>query len=357
MQENERPAPKDFSLNCPLPAGSPESIQLGHGGGGRLTQQLIDRIFVPAFSNAALSAAHDGAALELGDRRLAFSTDSHVVRPYIFPGGDIGSLAIHGTANDLAMCGARPLWMSAGFILEEGLPVKVLEQLVDSMRRAAAEIGISVVTGDTKVVERGKGDGIYINTAGIGEVLAEKTISPAGLREGDVILLSGDIGRHGMAIMAKREGLEFETTIESDSAHLWPAVEALLEAGLDLHCLRDLTRGGLGAAVLEIAASAKKGLTLDEAAIAVDDAVRGACELLGLEPLHVANEGRFIVILPEHQADQGLEILRNTAPGGGTAAVVGRVSDSHAGDVRLKSLIGVERILDRPSGEQLPRIC
>ena len=340
-----------------MPISGHKDIQLAHGGGGRMTQQLIDGVFVPAFANDALKAAHDSAALQLGGARLAFSTDSHVVRPIRFPGGDIGSLAVHGTANDLAMSGARPRWMSAGFILEEGLPIETLREMVASMKEAADQLGIQIVTGDTKVVERGKGDGIYINTAGIGEVMAASPIEPARVQAGDVILLSGDVGRHGMAIMAQREGLEFESTIESDSAHLWPAVEALLEADLEIHCLRDLTRGGLAAALLEIASSARLGFQVEESRIAVEEAVAGACELLGLDPLHVANEGRFIVILPAGEASRALEILKETAPGGSRAARIGKVQSGEPGEVRMVSLIGVERILDRPSGEQLPRIC
>ncbi|NDV63087.1 hydrogenase expression/formation protein HypE [Puniceicoccales bacterium CK1056] len=355
---NEESTPRNVtSFECPLPLGSPKEIQIGHGGGGRLSQQLIDTLFIPAFSNPALKAAHDGAVIASPSGSLAFSTDSHVVRPIEFPGGNIGSLAIHGTANDLAMCGAKPRWMSAGFILEEGLPIAQLREIVASMRHAADEVGIQIVTGDTKVVERGKGDSIYINTAGIGEMQASKPIGPATVREGDAILLSGDIGRHGMAIMAHREGLEFETTIESDSAHLWPAVEALIEAQLDLHCLRDLTRGGLAAAMHEISTASGHEFLLDEASISVDEAVLGACELLGLDALHVANEGRFAVILPGAEAEKALAILKAHAPGGNSASIIGTVGPNDRGTVLLKSLIGVERILDRPSGEQLPRIC
>jgi hydrogenase expression/formation protein HypE len=280
-----------------------------------------------------------------------------VVRPIEFPGGNIGSLAVHGTANDLAMCAARPQWMSVGFIIEEGLPIETLKRMVDSMRAAANELGIQIVTGDTKVVERGKGDCLYINTSGIGKVLSPHPVGPASICDGDVILLSGDIGRHGMAIMAHREGLEFETTIKSDSAHLWPTVRAFLSEGIELHCLRDLTRGGLAAALLELAASAKKGFLVNERAIAVREDVRGACELLGLDPMHVANEGRMVVIVPEAQAEVTLQTLKGMAPGGRHAAVIGTVGSGDPGVVRLRSLIGVERILDRPSGEQLPRIC
>lgn len=351
------PSPSAISLNCPLPLSRHKEIQLGHGGGGRLTQQLIDELFLPAFSNEALAAAHDGAVFAPGTARLAFATDSHVVSPLEFPGGDIGSLSVHGTANDLAMCGARPRWMSVGFILEEGLPMATLARVVASMQQAAQAIGLRIVTGDTKVVERGKGDGVYINTSGIGEVLVDDFVGPAAVCPGDAILLSGDIGRHGMAIMAQREGLEFESSLESDSAHLWPCVEALIAAGVQLHCLRDLTRGGLAAALLEIAAASRHDILLEERAIPVDEAVNGACELLGLDALNVANEGRFIAFLPESQVATALRILRESAPGGGRAARIGTVEQGSAGEVRMRSLIGIDRILDRPSGEQLPRIC
>lgn len=346
-----------FSLNCPLPKGDHKEIQLAHGGGGRLTQKLIDDVFLPAFESDALRDSHDGAFLNLDAHQIAFSTDSHVIRPIEFPGGDIGSLSIHGTCNDIAMCGARPRWLSAGFILEEGLPIATLCRIVASMRKAADEIGLKIVTGDTKVVERGKGDGIYINTAGIGEMVAANPVKPASVRPGDVVLVSGDIGRHGMAIMARREGLEFETTIESDSAHVWPAVEALLGRATELHCLRDLTRGGLAAAMHEIAVSSGTSILLNETDIACEEAVSAACEILGLDPLHVANEGRFVAILPEASAQEALQLLRTHAPGGEKAALIGRVEAAPVGEVRLKSVIGVERILDRPSGEQLPRIC
>lgn len=340
-----------------MPFSRHKEIQLAHGGGGRLTQQLIDEIFIPVFGDEALKAGHDGAVLKADKSTLAFSTDSHVVRPIEFPGGNIGSLSVHGTANDLAMCGARPQWMSVGLILEEGLPMATLERMIRSMKAAADAIGLRIVTGDTKVVERGKGDAIYINTAGVGEVIVRHPVSPASVREGDAVLVSGDIGRHGMAIMAHREGLEFESTIESDSAHVWPAVEAILDAGLEVHCLRDLTRGGLAAAMHEIAASSRTGILLEEGKIAVCDEVRGACELLGMDPLHVANEGRFTVILPDEEADKALELLHRFAPGGAASSRVGRIGAIQSGVVRLRSLIGIERVLDRPSGEQLPRIC
>ena len=330
---------------------------MAHGGGGRLTQQLIERIFGPAFNNPALNARHDGAVLVApAGARLAFTTDSHVVSPLFFPGGDIGRLAVYGTVNDLAMCGARPRWLSAGFILEEGLPVATLQRVVASMAEAARTADVQLVTGDTKVVERGKGDGLYINTAGVGTIEHAQVIAPASVQPGDVVLLSGDIGRHGMAILAQREGLAFESPIESDCAPLWPAVEALLAAGVELHCLRDLTRGGLATAVIEIAETAGLTATLEEKAVPVCEPVQGACEILGLDPLYVANEGRFIALVPAAQTAAALAILVRTAPGGPPARI-GEVRAGPAGEVTLRSVVGVERILDRLSGEQLPRIC
>jgi hydrogenase expression/formation protein HypE len=338
----------------PLPHKT--EITVAHGGGGRLTQDLIDRIFRPAFSHPELDAQHDGAILAAGGARLAFTTDGHVVSPMFFPGGDIGSLAVNGTVNDLAMCGARPRWLSAAFVLEEGLPVATLQRVVASMQAAAAAAGVAIVTGDTKVVERGKGDGIYITTAGVGVIEHDLTVGPAAIRAGDVVLLSGDVGRHGMAIMATREGLAFESTIESDCAPLTAAVQALLAAKLEIHCLRDLTRGGLATALVELAESSRLRIAVEENAVPVSEQVRGACEILGLEPMYVANEGRFVCILPAAQADEALSILTRAAPGGPPARI-GRVLPAPAGRVTLRSLIGAERILDRLSGEQLPRIC
>ena len=351
------PAPNPAALACPVPSGRPVEIQLAHGGGGRMTQELIDRVFAPAFRNPALAARHDGAVLVAPPGgRLAFSTDSHVVSPLFFPGGDIGRLAVHGTINDLAMCGARPRWLSAGFIIEEGLPLETLERVVQSMGAAARAAGVEIVAGDTKVVERGKGDGLFINTAGIGWIEHGRSIGPAAVRAGDAVLLSGDIGRHGMAILAQREGLAFESPIESDCAALWPAVAALLAEGIEVHCLRDLTRGGLATAIIEIAETAGLGAGLEEIAVPVTEAVRGACEILGLDPFYVANEGRFIALVPPAQAEAALAVLARTAPGGPPARI-GDVRARPAGEVTLRSVVGVERIVDRLSGEQLPRIC
>ena len=342
--------------SCPVPLSHRTEITVGHGGGGTLTQELIDRVFRPAFAHPALDAQHDGAVLAAGGARLAFTTDAHVVSPLFFPGGDIGQLAVNGTVNDLCMCGARPLWLSAAFILEEGLPTETLQRVVASMRAAAAVAGVAIVTGDTKVVERGKGDGLYVTTSGVGLIEHDLTVAPASVRPGDAVIISGDVGRHGMAIMATRANLTFESAIESDCAPLVAPVQALLAAGLELHCLRDLTRGGLATALVEIAESAHLAIAIDETAVPVTELVRGACELLGLEPLYVANEGRFVCLLPAAQAARALEILARTAPGG-PPALIGHVRPAPAGQVTLRSVIGAERILDRLSGEQLPRIC
>ena len=343
--------------SCPAPLPHRLEITVGHGGGGRLTQDLLDRVFRPAFSNSALEAQHDGALLRLPDgSRLAFTTDSHVVSPLFFPGGDIGHLAVNGTVNDLCMCGAKPLWLSAGFILEEGFAIATLEKIVASMKAAAAIAGVAIVTGDTKVVERGKGDGLYVTTAGIGVIETPLTIAPTSLRAGDAVILSGDIGRHGMAIMATRAGLSFESSIESDCTPLTAPVQALLRAGLEIHCLRDLTRGGLATSLVELAESARLAIAIDGAKVPVSELVGGACEILGLDPLYVANEGRFICILPEAQAQRAAEIISSTAPGG-PAVIIGKVKAGPAGQVTQRSVIGAERIVDRLSGEQLPRIC
>jgi hydrogenase expression/formation protein HypE len=348
--------PKDFALSCPIPIAEYPTIVMGHGGGGTLTRSLIEKIFVPTFGNPLLSELHDGAVFQSPGAKLAFTTDSYVVRPIFFPGGDIGSLAVNGTVNDLAMCGARPLYMSAGFILEEGLAMGDLWRIVQSMKKTADAAQVAIVTGDTKVVDKGKGDQIFINTSGVGVIESPRPIAPTQVRPGDVILLSGDIGRHGMAIMAKREGLEFETAIESDCAPLADCVLSLLRAGIEVHCLRDLTRGGLASAVVEIAGSAGAQIDLDDAAIPVIEPVRAACEFLGLDPLYVANEGRFIAFVSPKDADRALQILKSHPLGSG-AARIGVVSQGRAGMVTLRTTIGTQSIVDMLSGEQLPRIC
>jgi len=329
---------------------------MAHGGGGRAMRQLIEGLFVPAFGGAPSGGLHDGVVLDPGDRRVAVTTDSYVVRPLFFPGGDIGRLAVYGTVNDLAMCGAKPSWLSAGFILEEGLPMDTLERVVCSMRAAADECGVRIVTGDTKVVDRGKGDGIFINTTGLGLVAPGIEIGPSWVRPGDVVLLSGDVGRHGMAILSVREGLQFETTLESDCAPLAGAVGELLDAAVPVHCLRDLTRGGLAAALNEIASAAGVSVSMEEAAIPVCEAVRAACEILGLDPLHVANEGRFVAFVPPEHADQALDLLRGAAPGRAPVRL-GVVGNGPPGLVTVRGTLGATRVVDVPLGEQLPRIC
>jgi hydrogenase expression/formation protein HypE len=284
------------------------------------------------------------------------TTDAHVIAPLFFPGGDIGSLAINGTVNDLAMCGARPLFLSAGFILEEGLPMDTLWRVVQSMKLAAEQACVQIVTGDTKVVDRGKGDGIFINTAGIGVVEARHAISPANVRPGDAIVLSGDIGRHGIAIMAVREGLEFESTIESDCAALSGIVLDVIRAGIELHCLRDLTRGGLASALIEIAESSRLHFEIEENAIPMLEDVKGACEILGFDPLYVANEGRFISFVPAREVERTLERMR-AHPLGADSCIIGTAKEGDPGLVTMRSRIGATRVVDMLSGEQLPRIC
>jgi hydrogenase expression/formation protein HypE len=344
------------SFQCPIPIRQYPQILLAHGGGGSLMRDLIEKMFVPLFANPELAARHDGALLTPPAGRLAFTTDSYVVRPLFFPGGDIGTLAVNGTVNDLAMCGARPRWLSAGFILEEGLAMETLWRVARSMQDAAAAAGVALVTGDTKVVDRGKGDGLFVTTAGIGTVEHPLTIAPGSVRAGDAILLSGDVGRHGIAIMAVREGLEFESVIESDCAPLAAPVADLLAAGIEVHCLRDLTRGGLASALVEIATTADLHVRIDERAVPAREDVRGACEILGLDPLYVANEGRFVAFVAPGDADRALAILR-AHPVSREAAAIGTVAAEPRGLVTLKSAIGATRIVDLLSGEQLPRIC
>lgn len=346
----------DFTLACPIPISQYPHVLLAHGGGGKLMHNLIEKMLVPAFSSPLLDARHDSAVLRLGDARLAFTTDSFVVHPLFFPGGDIGALAVNGTVNDLAMAGARPLALSLAFIIEEGLPMDTLWRVVQSVQAAAAAAGAQIATGDTKVVDRGKGDGLFINTAGVGLIEHDLEIGPASVRPGDAVILSGDIGRHGIAIMAQREGLAFESTIESDCAPLLEPVQRLLDAGVAVRCLRDLTRGGLGSALIEIAEAARLHVHIDERAVPVREDVRAACEILGLDPLYVANEGRFAAFVAPEDADRALEILR-ALPVTAGAARIGEVRADRAGRVTLRSVIGVDRVMDMLSGEQLPRIC
>jgi len=344
------------AFSCPLPLDRYPLVMLAHGGGGTLSHRLIEELFRPAFGSQQLEARHDGALLDVEAGRLAFTTDSYVVQPLFFPGGDIGTLAVNGTVNDLAMCGARPLHLSAGFILEEGLPMETLWRVARSMGEAARQAEVRIVTGDTKVVDRGKGDGVFINTAGVGVVEHDGIVAPASIRPGDALLLSGDIGRHGIAIMAEREGLAFESTIRSDCAPVSGLVQELLAAGVGVRCLRDLTRGGLASALVEIAEAARLHLRIDETAIAVLEEVRGACELLGFDPLYVANEGRFVAFVAPEDAERALGLLRANPLGEG-AALVGTVEDAADGLVTMRTRIGATRIVDMLSGEQLPRIC
>jgi hydrogenase expression/formation protein HypE len=351
--------PGDLSggARCPLPIHDYPTVMLAHGGGGRLTQMLIERLFLPEFRNPVLEVLHDGAVLRVNGGRIALSTDSYVVQPLFFPGGDIGSLSVHGTVNDLAMCGARPLGLAAGFIVEEGLPMEDLWRVTRSMKQAAARAGVAIVTGDTKVVDRGKGDGLFISTAGLGLVPDGVEISPLRAGPGDVVAISGSVGVHGIAILSVREGLEFGTTLESDSAPLADLVERVLRAAGDrVHVLRDPTRGGVASALNEIAARAGVGIRLDERSLPIREEVHGACEILGIDPLYVANEGTCLVIAAREVGDVVLEALRGH-PLGREAAVIGEVVEEHPGKVYLRSSIGGTRIVDLLSGEQLPRIC
>jgi hydrogenase expression/formation protein HypE len=341
---------------CPLPLGGGDRILLGHGSGGKLTAELIARCFLPAFGNEYLDRLDDQAVVTVDGVRLAFTTDAYVVTPLFFPGGDIGTLAVNGTVNDLATAGARPLYLSAAFILEEGFPLADLERVVASMRKAAVAAGVLLVTGDTKVVDRGKADGCFITTTGIGVVEHAQQISTDRARPGDAVILSGPIADHGMAIMAARAELELETPVASDSAALHRLVAEMLATGAEVHCLRDPTRGGVATALNEIALRSRAGIVLDEAAIAVREPVRGVCELLGLDPLYVANEGTLLAIVPAAGAPRVLEAMRKH-PEGQEARVIGEVVDDTAALVILKTAVGGRRIVDMLQGEQLPRIC
>jgi len=343
-------------IECPIPISDYPTITLAHGGGGSLMHQLIDRLFATAFHHPLLRTSEDSAVFEVEPGRMAMTTDSYVVRPLFFPGGDIGSLAVNGTVNDLLMVGARPLYLSLGLILEEGLPMETLWQIVQSLAATARRAGVAIITGDTKVVDRGKGDGVYINTAGVGRLVHQRMMGPQQLVAGDRILLTGDIGRHGMAIMAVREGLSFETAIESDCAPLVGPVMELLEAGIEMHSMRDLTRGGLATALVEHAKTSGRTLEIEEASVPVTPPVRGACEMLGLDPLYVANEGRMIAFVPADQEAEALRILRRHEVSA-ESCCIGRVTDEMRSRVRLISQIGSPRLLDFLSGEQLPRIC
>jgi hydrogenase expression/formation protein HypE len=341
---------------CPVPLTDAQHILLGHGSGGKLTARLIEDLILPAFRNPALERLDDQAIVPFGGARLAFTTDSYVVTPIFFPGGDIGELAVNGTVNDLAMGGARPLYLSLALILEEGLALEELQRVIASVRRAAERAHVEVVTGDTKVVGRGSGDKIFINTTGIGIVPPGVDLSSSRVESGDRILVSGPIGDHGIAILSRREGLEFDGQIESDTAPLHELVAALLETEPSVHALRDPTRGGVAATLVEIATRQRLGIEVDESAVPVRDAVRGACEILGLDPLLVANEGKLVAFVPQAAAEGALLALQRH-PLGREARIIGRVTAEHPGFVSLRTPIGGQRILDLPFGESLPRIC
>jgi hydrogenase expression/formation protein HypE len=354
--------PSPFFGSCPLPIFEHKNIVLGHGSGGKLTAELIDQIFLPAFANPILDRLDDQAVVEINGARLAFTTDSFVVTPIFFPGGDIGQLAINGTVNDLAMSGARPLYLSAAFILEEGLAAQDLRRVVESMGAATRTAGAQLVTGDTKVVNRGKGDQVFITTTGIGVIERPVNISASRAHAGDKIILSGYIGDHGMAIMSQRENLEFEGAIESDCAPLHQLVAAMLDACGDqhsehpIHCLRDPTRGGVATTLNEIASKSRAGMLIREELLPVRESVKGACEILGLDPLYVANEGKLVAIVAPEAADSILQAMHNH-PFGQHAVIVGEVVSEHPGMVRMETGVGGTRILDVMFGEQLPRIC
>ena len=340
---------------CPVPIGEAERVLIGHGSGGKLTSELLERMIFPALSNPALDARDDHALLSIGGVRIAFTTDSYVISPIVFPGGDIGELAVNGTVNDLAVGGAWPIALSLSFILEEGLPLADLARVIESVRRASMRVGVPIVTGDTKVVERGSADRIFINTSGVGVVPAGLELGSAQIRPGDAILVSGTIADHGIAVMAHRTGLELGD-LASDTAPLHALVAALLRACPDVHAMRDPTRGGLAATLVEIAARHRLGIEIEEAAIPIRDPVRGACELLGLDPLLVANEGKLVAFVPAASTDRALASMR-AQPLGRHAACIGSVVARHPTIVELATPIGGRRILDLPYAEPLPRIC
>lgn len=350
--------PIDFEgWSCPLPLRDHDRVVIGHGGGGKLSAELIEHIFLPAFGTSPEAELHDSARVDIANGiRLAFSTDSYVVRPLFFPGGCIGDLAVNGTVNDVAMSGAQPIALSAGFILEEGLALNVLGRVVEEMGAAARRAAVRVVTGDTKVVDAGLADGLYVNTSGIGVIPEGVDIRPSRARAGDVVIVSGPIGLHGVAVMSQREGLEFGTEIRTDSAPLNGLVAAMLAASLDLHVLRDPTRGGVAASLCEIAESAHVGIEFEEAALPIPDAVAAACSFLGLDAISIANEGKLIAIVPPGVVDDVMSAM-HLHEFGCEARVIGRVVDAHPGMVVARTPFGASRVVDLPLGEQLPRIC
>lgn len=343
--------------SCPLPIANHDTVQLGHGSGGQMTSELVSGLFLWAFDNPYLRALDDGALFDISGRRMVMSTDSFVVDPIIFPGGDIGELAVNGTVNDVAMMGAEPLFMSVGMILEEGLPIAELKTIVESMARAARAAGVTIVTGDTKVVNRGKGDKVFVNTTAVGAMRPDVSLSASLIQPGDIVIVSGTIADHGMAILSKREGIAFDSPIRSDTAALnGIASEVMQAAGSGLRAMRDPTRGGLAATLNEFAEAAGVGIELQEGAVPVRPAVRGACEFLGLDPLYVANEGKFVMVVAPDVARRVMDVLKANRLGV-DAAIIGRVHDRSRGMVSMRTAIGGERIVDMLVGEQLPRIC
>jgi hydrogenase expression/formation protein HypE len=343
-------------LQCPIPKSEYERITLAHGGGGKLSKQLLDKLFYPLLGNDYLRQEHDGALLPPVEGKVAMTTDSFVVDPIFFPGGDIGELAVNGTVNDLVCCGAEPLYISLAFILEEGFLIEELWKIVRSISKAAKGAGVRIVTGDTKVVEKGKGDKIFINTSGIGRVLPGMNIAPLHCSAGDAVIINGTIGDHGIAILAEREGLVFESGTISDTRALNHMMLDVFRKKPGIHVLRDPTRGGLASALNEICLASKTGIRLFEDQLPVSDGVRGACELMGLDPLYIANEGKILVILPEQDAEEVVSIMK-THEAGAESRIIGRVDTLHPGLLQLETSIGSTRIVDMISGEQLPRIC
>ncbi len=346
----------DFTSSCPIPINEYDKVLLAHGGGGTLMHQLIQKMFIMQFNNELLNIRHDGAIFEMNGVKYAFSTDSYVVQPIFFPGGDIGELAVYGTVNDLAMCGAKPLFISVGLIIEEGFPMEDLWRIAQSMKLAAERANVKIVTGDTKVVDRGKGDKVFINTSGIGVIDAGVHISPKNCRVGDLIIINGNIADHGVAIMSVREGLEFESDIISDTAPLNDLVEKMLSTSKNIHVLRDPTRGGLATTLNEIVNDSNLGIKIDETKIPISKAVKSACEILGLDPLYVANEGKLVVFVDEDNAEKVLQVMKSH-PLGKDSVIIGEVVEEPRKRVMMKTSIGSTRIVDMISGEQLPRIC
>ena len=356
MIEEERNIDLSCGFTCPLPKINYDTVQLAHGSGGRLMADLIDKIFIKCFDNDLLNKMEDQANITLENNRITFTTDSFVVDPIFFPGGNIGELAVNGTVNDLCMSGAKPLYLSAGFIIEEGFPIKDLHEIVVSMRRAADKVGVKIVTGDTKVINKGSCDKIFINTSGVGVHVKDLNISASNLKPGDKIIVSGTIADHGMAIMTTREGLSFENRITSDSAALNTLVEKMISVTSGIHAMRDPTRGGVAATLNEFAKQSNVGIRIFSEKIPINEDVKGACEILGIDPLFVANEGKLVAVVEGEEADKLLSIMK-TDEHGKDAVIIGEVTDEFKGYVVSRSILGVDRILDLPLGEQLPRIC